>query len=229
MWRRRSRRASQSVTSEPDSWVAKHGSVGSLTILTEDEKSQHPKNFKQRQPSRCLSWRWQMGFGGQGTRDKHVFLQARYVWNPILGPKDVSATAVSIMIKAIITAKKCSVATAPNCRSGNRAKSLCIVRENAHGPAHRAECRHARGGIDSALPDEVLRPGAEECAIAAMRLPENPHIKRKEILCVNLYDKGDPTFPVQQRFMVQSVGRRSSADLLPDSRLRSTMERYSQP
>ncbi|KAJ7889556.1 hypothetical protein B0H14DRAFT_2207385, partial [Mycena olivaceomarginata] len=71
-------------------------------------------------------------------------------------------------------------------------------------------------------------PVLENCAIAAMPLAENPHIKRKEILCVNLYDKGDPTFPVQQRFMVQSVGRRSSADLLPSSRLRPIMERYSQ-
>ncbi|KAJ7890147.1 hypothetical protein B0H14DRAFT_3429206 [Mycena olivaceomarginata] len=101
-------------------------------------------------------------------------------------------------------------------------------RENAHWPAHKAECRRARGSIDSALPDEVLRPGARDCAIAAMRLPENPHIKRKEMLCVNLYDKGDPTLLVQQRFMVQSVGRRSSADLLPGSRLRPIMERYSQ-
>jgi hypothetical protein len=95
--------------------------------------------------------------------------------------------------------------------------------------------RHTRLNADA--PEVVLiqrcrtkfyDPVLENCAIAAMRLPENPHIKRKEMLCVNLYDKGDPTLLVQQRFMVQSVGRRSSADLLPGSRLRPIMERYSQ-
>ncbi|KAJ7362489.1 hypothetical protein DFH08DRAFT_799519 [Mycena albidolilacea] len=148
----------------PANQVAKHGSVASLTILTEDEESQHPKNFeKQRHPSRCLSWRWPMGFGGQGTRDKHVFLQARYVWNPILGPKDPPHQIVAVQI-------------VPN---------RFVLSERMRTGQHT--------GLNADTPEVVsiqrcrtkyYNPVLKNCAIAAMRLPESPHIKRKEILSV---------------------------------------------
>ncbi|KAJ7692461.1 hypothetical protein B0H17DRAFT_541237 [Mycena rosella] len=59
----------------------------------------------------------------------------------------------------------------------------------------------------------------KNCAIAAMHLPENPHMERQEILYLQLHHKGDSTLPIHDRFWVLAVGRRSRAELVPGSAL----------
>ncbi|KAJ7889549.1 hypothetical protein B0H14DRAFT_2336733, partial [Mycena olivaceomarginata] len=46
----------------------------------------------------------------------------------------------------------------------------------------------------------------KNCAVAAMRLPENPHMARKAILCLILCYPDDTTLPVHQRFRMEEIG-----------------------
>ncbi|KAJ7121601.1 hypothetical protein C8R44DRAFT_786537 [Mycena epipterygia] len=112
----------------------------------------------------------------------------------------------------------------------------------AHWPTHKAACklakeeRHAiaeKCGIESAMPDlhawmKYYDTPIKNCAIAALRLPENPHMERTEMLYIQLHHKGDSTLPVHDRFFVMAVGRRSLAELPPLSALRGTGTRYAE-
>ncbi|KAJ7890130.1 hypothetical protein B0H14DRAFT_2690686 [Mycena olivaceomarginata] len=94
--------------------------------------------------------------------------------------------------------------------------------QKAHWPAHKAECKASKAqrlayaektGIPSALPDLVAwikyyEAPLKNCAVAAMRLPENPHMERKAILCLILCYRDDTMLPVHQRFRVEEIGRR---------------------
>lgn len=110
----------------------------------------------------------------------------------------------------------------------------------ANWPAHKALCKShkaqrlaiaKKSGIESAMPDlhawmKYYDTPLKNCAIAAMRLPKNPHMERKEILHIQLHHKGDPTLPVHARFDIMQIGRRELAELPALSALHATVARY---
>ncbi|KAJ7488337.1 hypothetical protein FB451DRAFT_1227031 [Mycena latifolia] len=103
----------------------------------------------------------------------------------------------------------------------------------AHWPTHKAQCKHykaerldiaKKSGIPNAIHDlnawlKYYDTPLKNCAIAAMRLPENAHMERKEILFLHLQHKGDSTLPVHDRFHVMSISRRGRSDIVPGSTL----------
>jgi hypothetical protein len=56
-----------------------------------------------------------------------------------------------------------------------------------------------------------------------MRLPENPHMERKAILCLILCYRDDTTLPVHQRFRVEEIGRRELDEMRAFPELQSAM------
>ncbi|KAJ6571265.1 hypothetical protein B0H19DRAFT_1255254 [Mycena capillaripes] len=108
----------------------------------------------------------------------------------------------------------------------------------AHWPAHKKQCKlnkaerlsiAEKSGIASAIPDLTAWVRYYDTplkTLAAMRLPENPHMERKAILFVHLHHTGDLTVPIHQRFAVMSVSRRESGDISPLSPLRPALARY---
>ncbi|KAJ7890145.1 hypothetical protein B0H14DRAFT_2561418 [Mycena olivaceomarginata] len=85
-----------------------------------------------------------------------------------------------------------------------------------------AECKASKAnrlayvektGIPSALPDLVAwikyyEAPLKNCAVAAMRLPENPHMERKAILCLILCYLEDTMPLLHQRFRMEEIGLR---------------------
>ncbi|KAF7343749.1 hypothetical protein MSAN_01955500 [Mycena sanguinolenta] len=112
--------------------------------------------------------------------------------------------------------------------------------QKAHWPAHKAQCKVYKAerlavaektGIESAQADchawiKYFDTPIKNCAIAAMRLPETPHMERTEIFSLTIHHKGDPSRPVQQRFAVIEVARRRAAEFPPMSTVFQGMKSY---
>ncbi|KAJ7440560.1 hypothetical protein B0H11DRAFT_2352637 [Mycena galericulata] len=109
--------------------------------------------------------------------------------------------------------------------------------QKAHWPNHKAGCKAAkelrldiaqRSGIELAMPDFHAWLGyydtpLKNCAIASMRLTEDPHRERKPIFHVQLLHKGSSTLPVWDRFEVMGIQLRTPAEMPPDSMFRPEM------
>ncbi|KAJ7723506.1 hypothetical protein DFH07DRAFT_946516 [Mycena maculata] len=105
----------------------------------------------------------------------------------------------------------------------------------ADWPEHKTACKSRKAhnlaitkesGIAFAMQDfedwkEYYEAPLKNCAIAAMRLPENPHMKRKAVLRIELHHEGDSTLPVHHRFTVRQIDRRELWEMGPGSNLRS--------
>ncbi|KAJ7779676.1 hypothetical protein B0H16DRAFT_1499580 [Mycena metata] len=94
--------------------------------------------------------------------------------------------------------------------------------QSAHWPLHRSKCKAAKrmerriiqvSGLQSLMRDfqlwlEYYDAPLQNCAIAAMRLTENPHKERDTILFIQIaYAPAHATLPVEHKFSVISVGR----------------------
>jgi hypothetical protein len=105
-----------------------------------------------------------------------------------------------------------------------------------HWQTHKPDCKIHKAeslavaqisGIASALLDirawmAYYDTPLKNCAIASMRLGENPHMERNAILYVQLRHTRDPTLPLHGRFTVFSIRRPDLGVLPPGSSLKST-------
>lgn len=53
----------------------------------------------------------------------------------------------------------------------------------------------------------------QNCAIAAMELPQRPHMEEDAIFCIRMRHKRDPTLPVWDKFEVMNISREPVEDI----------------
>ncbi|KAJ7175129.1 hypothetical protein C8R43DRAFT_976018 [Mycena crocata] len=110
-------------------------------------------------------------------------------------------------------------------------------------PTHKGKCKalereraeiQLKTGLTSLVDDvyawmDYYDTPLKNCAIAAMRLPENPHMERKALLFLQIqYEEDHADLPAHRKFSIISVGRPYMNDLPLQSVLRKTAAQYSQ-
>ncbi|KAK7046372.1 hypothetical protein R3P38DRAFT_3307753 [Favolaschia claudopus] len=116
------------------------------------------------------------------------------------------------------------LSTCGGCGVAKYCSKACQV---AHRPAHKAECNGHKAerlhlaektGMESAYADltawiQYYDAPLRNCALACMRLPENPHMERDAFFCVALHHTGDLTLPIHNRFVVLEISRRGRDEI----------------
>ncbi|KAF8169003.1 hypothetical protein K438DRAFT_242583 [Mycena galopus ATCC 62051] len=97
----------------------------------------------------------------------------------------------------------------------------------ADRPAHKQTCKvltkereaiEADGGLQSAMAEfhawvAYYNMPLQNCAIAAMELPERPHLEKHAVLCIRMWHKRDSSLPLWDKFEVMTIGREGLGDL----------------
>ncbi|KDR74306.1 hypothetical protein GALMADRAFT_141367 [Galerina marginata CBS 339.88] len=98
--------------------------------------------------------------------------------------------------------------------------------QQTHWPKHKVECKatvaqnkdiEAKTGIPHGYTDflqwvEYYATPMKNCMVAALNLPDFPHQERHSALVIQITHKGDPSLPLQHRFIVDTINRSNRGD-----------------